>query len=110
MTIMAYSLCLLSIFYMIYSLNKNRKDAFVLTPYKIDIKKLDFEKEKIIVKMLKIQYAQIAMAILTNMVIEVLSIVNGWDKNISLILGIILMIVVFSQVFIIKKRIKIILG
>ena len=110
MTIMAYSLCLLSIFYMIYSLNKNGKDVFVLTPYKIDIKKLDFEKEKIIVKMLKIQYIQIAMAILTNMAIEVLRIVNGWDKNISLILGIILMIVVFSQVFIIKKRIKIILG
>ena len=110
MTIMAYSLCLLSIFYMIYSINKNAKYAFLLTPYKIDIKKLDFEKEKIIVKMLRIQYTQIAMAILTNMIIEVLSIVNCWDKNISLILGIILMIVVFSQVFIIKKRIKIILG
>lgn len=110
MTIMAYSLCLLSIFYMIYSINKNGKNAFVLTPYKIDINKLDLKKEKIIVKMLRIQYTQIAMAILTNMVIEVLSIVNGWDKNISLILGIILMIVVFSQFFTINKRIKTILG
>lgn len=110
MTIMAYSLCLLSIFYMIYSINKNGKDAFVLTPYKIDINKLDFEKEKIIVKMLKIQYTQITMAILTNIVLEVLIIVKGWDKNISLILGIILMIVVFSQFFTINKRIKTILG
>ena len=110
MAIMAYYLCLLSIFYMIYSVNKNGKEAFVLTPYKIDINKLDFEKEKIIVKILRIQYTQVAMAILTNMVIEVLSIVNGWDKNISLILGIILMVVVFSQVFTINKRIKTILG
>lgn len=110
MTIMAYSLCLLSIFYVIYSINKNGKDAFILTPYKIDINKLDFEKEKIIVKMLRIQYTQITMAILTNIVIEVLSIVKGWDKNISLILGIILMIVVFSQFFTINKRIKTILG
>ena len=110
MTIMAYSLCLLSIFYVIYSINKNGKDAFILTPYKIDINKLDFEKEKIIVKMLRIQYTQITMAILTNIVLEVLIIVKGWDKNISLILGIILMIVVFSQFFTINKRIKTILG
>ena len=110
MTIMAYSLCLLSMFYMIYSINKNGKDTFVLTPYKIDINKLDFEKEKIIVKMLKIQYTQITMAILTNIVLEVLIIVKGWDKNISLILGILLMIVVFSQFFTINKRIKTILG
>lgn len=110
MTIMAYSLCLLSIFYVIYSINKNGKDAFILTPYKIDINKLDFEKEKIIVKMLRIQYTQITMAILTNIVIEVLSIVKGWDKNISLILGIILMIVVFSQFLTINKKIKTILG
>ena len=110
MAILAYSLCLLSIFYMINSFNKNGKDAFALTPYKIDINKLDFEKEKAIVKMLKIQYVQIAIAILTNMVVEVLSIINGWNKNISLILGIILIIGVFYQVFIIKKKIKMLLG
>lgn len=110
MAILAYSLCLLSIIYMIYNFKKNGKDTFALTPYKIDMSKLDFEKEKVIVKILIIQYTQIAMAILTNMIIEVLSIVNGWDKNISLILGIILTIVVFSQFFIINKRIKTILG
>ena len=39
MAILAYSLCLLSIFYMIYSLKKNGKDTFNLTPYKIDVNK-----------------------------------------------------------------------
>lgn len=110
MAILAYSLCLLSIFYVIYSFKKNGKDTFTLTPYKIDMNKLDLEKEKVIIKILKVQYIQIAMAILTNIIIEILAIANGWDKNISVALCMILMFVIFSQVFIINKRIKMILG
>lgn len=110
MAILAYSLCLLSIFYMIYSFKKNGKDVFALTPYKIDINKLDFQKEKMIVKILIVQYTQIAVAILTNIVIEVLAIVNSWDKNISLILCMILIIVILSQIFTVNKKIKAILG
>ncbi|WP_042272441.1 hypothetical protein [Faecalimicrobium dakarense] len=110
MAILAYSLCLLSIFYMIYNFKKNGKDAFTLTPYKIDINKLDLEKEKMIVKMLSVQYIQISMAILTNIAIEILAIANSWDKNISVALCMILMFVIFSQVFTVNKRIKNVLG
>ena len=110
MAILAYSLCLLSIFYMIYSLKKNGKDTFALTPYKIDVNKLNLEKEEMIVKILRVQYTQIAMAILTNMLIEILAIINGWDKNISVALCMILVFVIFYQVFTINKKIKNILG
>lgn len=109
MVILAYSMCLLSIFYMIYSLKNNGKDTFNLTPYKIDVNKLDLEKEEMIVKILRVQYMQIAMLIVTNMVIEILAIINGWDKNISVALCMILMFVIFYQVYI-NKRIKNILG
>ncbi|EPZ61118.1 hypothetical protein [Paraclostridium sordellii] len=44
MAILAYSLCLLSILYVIHSFKKNGKDTFTLTPYKIDVNKLDLEK------------------------------------------------------------------
>lgn len=100
MAILAYSMCLLSIFYMIYSLKNNGKDTFNLTPYKIDVNKLDLEKEEMIVKILRVQYMQIAMLIVTNMVIEILAIINGWDKNISVALCMILMFVIFYQVYI----------
>lgn len=110
MAILAYSLCLLSIIYMIYSLKKNGKDTFFLTPYKIDINKLDIEKEKIIVKMLIVKYVQVAIAVLTNVVIEILAIVNGWDKNISLALCIILVFVIFYLFSSVNKRIKNVLG
>ena len=50
------------------------------------------------------------MAILTNMLIEILAIINGWDKNISVALCMILVFVIFYQVFTINKRIKNILG
>ena len=100
MVILAYSMCLLSIFYMIYSLKNNGKDTFNLTPYKIDVNKLDLEKEEMIVKILRVQYMQIAMLIVTNMVIEILAIIKGWDKNISVALCMILMFVIFYQVYI----------
>ena len=110
MAILAYSLCLLSVIYMIYSLKKNGKDTYFLTPYKIDINKLDIEKEKIIVKMLIVKYVQVAIAVLTNVVIEILAIVNGWDKNISLALCIILVFVIFYLFSSVNKRIKNVLG
>lgn len=95
---------------MIYNLKKKGKDIFILTPYKIDIDKIDVEKEVKIVRIVIINYTQVAMALLTTMALQVIVIVNAWSDSISIALTVIFLFAVLLQFFITQKRINSIVG